>query len=99
MFVFFYVFLIYFCRYETVRQKIVVVNGTVSRVDLKMKREASGELQVFVLSNAFYFQVKQAVYPLSTALLAVNEELSEEKGRSLANKKQCLSLISCLLMI
>ncbi|KAK8398384.1 hypothetical protein O3P69_003938 [Scylla paramamosain] len=27
--------------YETVRQKIVVVNGTVSRVDLKMKREAS----------------------------------------------------------
>lgn len=41
-------FYLFIFRYETVRQKIVVANGTVSRVDLKMKREASGEI-VFVL--------------------------------------------------
>lgn len=41
-------FYLFIFSYETVRQKIVVANGTVSRVDLKMKREASGEI-VFVL--------------------------------------------------
>ncbi|MPC26472.1 Carboxypeptidase D [Portunus trituberculatus] len=37
--------------YEAARQKVVVVNGTVSRVDLKMKREAAGELELFFFQS------------------------------------------------
>lgn len=44
--------------FETVRKKIVVARGSVSRVDLKMKREASGKFELVMLPQHICFNIQ-----------------------------------------